>query len=197
MAGRPLPEPMSDTLSRVASALEGAGYEPVLVGALAAWAWAHPRTTGDLDLVVLAEPTEEPRIEAALRTLGWPVHGPEHSEFGRRFRVEGPLLPVEVFVAPPLELQRRERDRAVSVELGARTHRVLSPEDFVLRKLVNMKLRADPHDRTDALATLVKNWDRFDFEYVRRNCGPHRVCGRFEAFAEEARRIRADQRGGP
>lgn len=188
---------MSDTLSSVVSALERAGFEPVLVGALAAWAWAHPRTTGDLDLVVLAEPAQESRVEAALRDLDWPVHGPERTEFGRRYRVEAPLLPVEVFVAPPLELQRRELERAVRLEFGGRTHRVLSPEDFLLRKLVNMRLRSDPHDRGDALATLVKNWDRFDFDYVRRHCGPHRVCGRFEAFVEEAGRILAHEGGAP
>lgn len=177
---------MSETLAPVVEALEGAGFEPLLVGALAAWAWGHPRTTGDLDLVVLAAASDEGRVRDALQALGWPVHGPERDDFGRRFRVDAPLLPVEVFLAPPMEVQRREHARAVPVELAGRSYRVLSKEDFVLRKLVNLRVRSDSSDKTDILMAIARNWEGFDFAYVRRHCAVQRVCGAFEAFVQEA-----------
>lgn len=184
----PLPAAMERVLDAVVGVLVQAGFQPVLVGALAAWAWGHPRTTGDLDVVVLVAPAAEGKVQAALRSLPWPVEDVVQHDFGRRHRVLAPDLPVEVFLAPPMPLQQRELDRSVPIRFGEKTYRVLSLEDFLLRKLVNLKVRTDPNDKLDILVAVMRNRSRLDLEYLRLHCKSQRVCGLLQAYLEEADR---------
>lgn len=189
-AALPVDAGLVEILDRIVAPCEREGRRYMLVGALAAFAWADARTTGDLDVAVSLEGQPPETMAAQLATSGWPVHGPVRSEFGQAYRVAAPLLPVEVFLLPPTPLHDRELARALEVDFAGRTFRVVSPEDFVLRKLVNMKLRRDPNDRRDAWGTLYKGWESFDFGYVRQHCAVQRVCGWFEALVEDVRAAR-------
>ena len=66
-------------------ALSGAGVEFLVVGAHALAAHGLPRATGDLDLLVRADPDNAARVYAALEDFGAPVeaHGVKPEDFER------------------------------------------------------------------------------------------------------------------
>ncbi len=68
----------------------------------------------------------------------------------------------------------------------------LSPEDLVLRKLVNTRLRRG-YDYDDAVSVLIVQADSFDHAYLRAHCALYRVCELFEKALAEADAARAQQ----
>jgi hypothetical protein len=179
------------TLRRITGALHSAGVSFMLVGALAAFAWGQPRTTRDLDIVADTRGPDETRVRSALEAAGFMVEGPVPGEFGRRFRLTGGTLPAEVFLSAGTPLQKREFQRARMVRFGDREYPVISPEDLVIRKLVNLRVRKKTTDLDDLQSVLFKQWETFDAQYLRDNCAPHRVCGAYEELWAAVRERRA------
>lgn len=179
------PDSITKVLDPVVEAIEARGFPIILVGALAAWVWGHPRTTNDLDVVVMVGRGEENAVRDALLPLGWPVSPLERNDFGRRYLVAAPM-PVEVFLAPAMPLQQREFARAVPLRLGPRDYRILSKEDFILRKLVNLKVRNDTNDALDLLAVMMRHRADLDEAYIRQHCAVQRVCGMYDGLVARA-----------
>lgn len=86
---------------------------------------------------------------------------------------------VELFLAGDSDVHAREYARRVTVRIGPMELPFISPEDLVLRKLVNARRRR-ASDFADAVGVLRVQGDRFDSGYVRRHCAVHRVCASFE-----------------
>lgn len=180
---------VDELLLDVVELFEGAGIEYMVVGALAVAAHGRTRSTDDLDIAVHVDFDERDEIGDLLAEAGWPDQKVLSDEFGRRIvaDLEDPYT-VEVFFAAGHPLFDREFDRLQRVEYHGQQIPFISPEDLVLRKLVNTKHRRG-HDFDDALSVIAVQGDRFDVEYVRDHCAAQRVCDLFERALKEARQL--------
>ncbi len=79
-----------DAAGRLAEALEGAGFDYALSGAIALAYWARPRATVDIDLAVDVDVTRLPELVAALVNTGCSIDesralaAAERGDFGGR-----------------------------------------------------------------------------------------------------------------
>jgi hypothetical protein len=146
-------------------ALSESGAAYCVVGGLAVSLHGIPRTTYDLDIVVLPERDNLVRVDGALRTLGLAPKLPiELAELGNedvRLRwltdrnliavsygdPSDPLREVDVLVSPPVDSVRALLARASMVSVGRATLPLVS-----IRDLVEMKRRAGrPQDLADVM----------------------------------------------
>lgn len=163
----------------------------MVVGAVAVAAHGVPRASVDVDFVVHLPFEERARVETALRALGASEIDELRDEFGRRLAFEGaPGLDVEVFFTPRNVVYDREFARRKVIPVRDEPVPFISPEDLVLRKLANCRLRRG-HDFDDAKGILFVQGERFDHAYLRAHCALARVCDLFERALAEAREARA------
>lgn len=183
--GRHVDAPTEELL-RHARAFEDAQLPFMIVGALAVAAHGAPRASNDLDFVVHLPTTEKERIATTLRAIGHAEIDERRDEFGFRLVVRaGRDLLVEVFMTPPLEPYAREFSRRAFIEFHGVLLPFISPEDLVLRKLVNTRIRRGM-DYDDIVSVLAVQGDRFDHAYVRGRCAIYRVCDLFERAVKDA-----------
>lgn len=160
----------------------------MVVGAHAVFVYGAARFSGDLDIAIHLPESDRERVRAVLEQAGltrfqWRVH----PEWGRRWWCLDPTgLPVEFFFTGESPVAAREHERRRRAQIGGNQVWVISPEDLVLRKLVNCRLRA-AHDYHDVISVLRVQGGNFDRDYVRQHCSVYRICGLFERAAEEAK----------
>ena len=151
-----------------AEAAERTGRGYALYGGLLLAAYGEPRETRDVDLAVTS--LDATAIRAALEALGVRTDANfEGLNFGGlvldRVNVIGGdddlgLNTIDL-VRPASDRYAGEAlDRSIEAPLRDRTVRVLSPEDFVLFKLLSTRDR----DLEDAASVLRRNGDRVDRE---------------------------------
>lgn len=166
----------------------------MVVGAYAVFVHGEPRTSLDVDVVIAIPPSRREEVRAALAgteltSLFWA----EDPVWGRRYRCfdrDGIL--VELFLTATTALHEREFRRRVLRSIEGQPIWFISPEDLVLRKLVNCRLRKKL-DFSDAVSVLQLQGDSFDHGYVRHHCAVHRVCELYElAMREASKRESAD-----
>ncbi|HEV8359273.1 MAG TPA: nucleotidyl transferase AbiEii/AbiGii toxin family protein [Candidatus Thermoplasmatota archaeon] len=186
-----LPPSALGVLRRVVESLEAAGFETMLVGGLATFAWGEPRTTRDLDVAVRLAGRGATDVARALNRVGAEPQGPFSTDFGPRFILpfkDG--LPVDVFLAD--EFQADEFARRRRVTTGDATFWVLSPEDLVASKLRSAERFPDERakDLADAAGVLFKQWANLDHALVRALAERTGLSARFDALAAEVREAR-------
>lgn len=160
--------------------LQAGGFPYMVVGAHAVMAHGAPRHSADLDLVVHLPFERRHGLVRHLRRSR--CHGFEDraDEWGQRVAcLDSSGVPLEVFFTPPDPVFDREYARRVTVSVEGRPVPFISPEDLVLRKLVNCRLRRGP-DFDDAVSVLQVQGARFDQAYVQGHCRVYRVCALFE-----------------
>jgi hypothetical protein len=161
--------------------LEKGGFPYMVVGAHAVMVLGAPRFSADIDVVVHIEFDEHPRVVDHLTKNGYQGFSTREDEWGRRaVGSDASGMEIEVFFTPRNDVYDREFDRAVTVDVQGIQLRVISPEDLVLRKLVNCRLRRGP-DFDDAVSVLRTQGSSFDYTYIRRHCAVYRVCALFDA----------------
>lgn len=161
----------------VIEALEAAGVEYLIGGAVAAWAWGEPRSTLDLDLVVdipleavvplsielekrdmlvppdiILENLLEARSDLPINTIHM------HSGF------KADLYPLR----PGDELRQSALKRRVQVDLGPPIGQVFihSPEDLIIYKTWYFSLSRQTKHLRDISAVLAALGDQLDVVYV-------------------------------
>lgn len=148
----------------VVRALDAAGFDYALGGAVALAYWGVPRATVDVDVGVAAEPMQLPELFAALRAGGLEldearaVEAAARGDFGCRARG----VRVDVFL-PVMPLARSALERRVQVPFGEGGRAwIVSREDAVLLKLL--------YGRTKDLADLERLFalhpERLDRAYL-------------------------------
>lgn len=173
-----------EVLLEVVERFEESGVEFMVVGAFAAMAHGHPRTTADIDLAVHMRFSERESLRPLVASLGSNVEKRSDPEWGKRLVSTHPSgLEIEVFFAAGHQLYEREFERKVRGRFRSHEIPFISPEDLILRKLVNTRLRRG-HDWQDALAVAQVQGEELDLDYLRKHCAPHRVCGMVEELAE-------------
>lgn len=159
----------------------------MLVGAYAVAAHGFPRSTGDIDFVVHLPFEERARVHAAMDRHGAVnIHERVDPQWGKRLAADLPSgLTLEVFLTPHNPVHDREYARRVTIDLEGEPTPVLSPEDLVLRKLVNIRLRHGL-DYDDAVGVIARQGSRLDLTYVRAHAGFYRVGEHLERAIKDA-----------
>lgn len=153
------------SLVRVQGALARAGFDTVVVGAVALAVWVEARYTLDVDFKVAAERDDLARLLGALPTDCVPL-GPAHEMLER-----AGLLFVRDADGVRLDLLLCETSfddevlrRAVTVDLGdGLTARVCTAEDLLVYKLVATREK----DLIDATSLIRRRGSSLDLDYVR------------------------------
>jgi hypothetical protein len=164
------PDPVATAL-RVADALQGAGVENALCGGLLVAIYGEPRETIDADLAVASAPS--PSVADALRGAGFEAIEAFHDlRLGGLAVTRFTLLPgggsagldVVDLVRPRSDRYARAAlGRAVRVPLRNREIPALTPEDFVLFKVLSTRAR-DLEDALGVLRSLGGQLDRAAIE---------------------------------
>lgn len=165
MNGVPPPD-LIGLMKRLGGALEAAGIEYALGGALAFNIWAQARGTKDIDIATYVGVGDVERVFSLLQQLGADVERSaccwELKQWGH-FEVTFELVRVDVFL-PDLPLYdwaypRRRRVRIEDAELW-----FWSAEDVLLFKLVFFRDK----DKLDIKVLLKVQGNNLDFDYIRK-----------------------------
>ena len=166
-------------LLAASEALSAAGIEAAAYGGLALAVYGEPRETRDADLALSATATEA--CTAALEAAGLePVVTFDQMCFGGHRIDRITLLPgaggtglntVDLVVPGDARYAREALERAVAGELRGRPIRVLSPEDFVLFKLLSTRER-DLEDAAIVMRRLASDLDSGLIEQEVARLGP-------------------------
>lgn len=183
---------IDDLLLESARILDEAGLTFMVVGAYAAAVHGEPRMTKDIDIVLQVPFEERDGVTALFRDdIRW--EDKVDPIWGRRTMGYDPSeYKIELFYAPNHPLHDREFERRVFVEFEGRRLPFISPEDLILRKLVNTKHRR-AQDYDDVLTVILAQGDDLDHAYIREHCGVHRVCKLFERALEDAKTLAEDK----
>jgi hypothetical protein len=161
----------------VIEALEAAGVEYLIGGAVAAWAWGEPRSTLDLDLVVDIPLEAVVPLSTELEKRDMLVPPDIILENLLEARADLPINAIHMrsgFKAdlyplrPGDELRQSALKRRVQVDLGPPIGQVFihSPEDLIIDKTRYFSLSGQTKHLRDISAVLAALKDQLDIVYV-------------------------------
>lgn len=164
-------------LKLILEALEDAGVEYLIGGAIAEWAWGEPRATQDLDIV----------INLPIKAVG---------KFSRELEKRKMLVPADIILDAMIEdradiplnaihmysglkadlylmrdgdaLRQSAFQRRLLVDYGPPIGKVYihSPEDLIIYKLIYLSLSGQPKHARDIAAILKAKKGQMDFNYI-------------------------------
>jgi hypothetical protein len=179
-----------ELLHAAAGALAHGQLRAATCGALALAAYGDPRETRDADFAVAgvtadraARALAEAGLEVAIEFAAIRFGGNLVSRIAVSTRAG--LSSVDLVTPRSCELAERLVDRAVRAELRGREVAVVSPEDFVILKVLSTRAR----DLEDARSVLAVRGGELDLRLVAgeldraaREVGDHDVAGRWRAI---------------
>lgn len=164
-------------LKLVIEALEAAGVEYLIGGAVAEWAWGEPRATQDLDLVINVPIEAVGRLSKELEKRNMLVPAEIILDSIVEDRADIPINAIHMYSGLKADLypvregdelrqiafQRRER-----VDYGPPIGQVYihSPEDLILYKLIYFGISYQPKHSRDIAAILRAKKNQLDFAYI-------------------------------
>lgn len=151
--------------------LNQAGIEYMLTGSMASNIWGTPRTTHDLDFVVLLQPDQVDQFTAAF----------EDGFFIQRESVRGVFQPpyqfnvldgqsalkTDFWLLRQSEFEREMFRRRLSLELFGVQAWVATPEDVLLHKLYWNRLTPSERQLLDAAGVFAVQADDLDLDYLK------------------------------
>jgi hypothetical protein len=168
---------IADFLKLVMEALEAAGVEYLIGGAIAEWAWGEPRATQDLDLVVSIPIKAINKLSKELERRNMFVPADIILDSILEDRADPPINAIHMYSGLKADLypvrkgdelrqsafQRRER-----VDYGPPIGQVYihSPEDLILYKLIYFGLNQQTKHSRDVVAILRAKKNQLDFSYI-------------------------------
>lgn len=159
----------------------------MVVGAFAVMAHGSPRSSKDIDIVLRFPFEDRDQVRPIIEGLAvGPVEERTDPQWGQRLMA--PLsagFDLEVFFTPDHPWYEEEYERRVPIEIEGVEVPFMSPENLILRKLVNTRLRSG-QDLADAINVAKVQADALDVDYLRANCAVHRVCGKLDDVLEHA-----------
>jgi hypothetical protein len=167
----------ADFVKLVIEALEVAGIDYLIGGAVAAWAWGEPRSTLDLNLVVDI-PVESVNLlsqELAKRDIPVPADIILDAIIEDRFNL--PINAIHMYsglkadlypLHPQDELRRSALERRRQVDFGPSIGRVYihSPEDLIVYKVLYFSIYQQTKHLRDIAAILKSVGDEIDYAYI-------------------------------
>jgi hypothetical protein len=176
-----------EVLHVVVSRLDAAGFAYMLSGSVALGAYATPRMTRDLDLVIEIEPADVDRFVAAFESGFYcDAEAVRRSVASRRMvnliELER-VVKVDVIVRKDTPYRQLEFERRRRAVIDDQVMWIVSPEDLVLSKLAWAKAGESAAQMAD-VRDLLRSVQNLDVEYLATWA---RELG-VEALLEEARR---------
>src|SRR5512138_466725 len=175
MTNKPLD--ITEFLKLVIDALEAAGIEYLIGGAIAEWAWGEPRATQDLDLVVNIPIKAVNKLSKELEKRDMLIPAEIILDSIIEDRADIPINAIHMYSGLKADLypvregdalrqsafQRRQR-----VDYGPPIGKVYihSPEDLILYKLIYFGLSQQSKHSRDIAAILRTKKDQLDFGYI-------------------------------
>jgi hypothetical protein len=168
---------LADFMRLVLEALEAAGVDYMIAGAVAVWAWGEARTTRDFDLVVNIQPGQIVSLSQELEKRDMLV--PADIIFDLLIKRAGDLpvnaihlytgYKAELFLVRPGDPYRETAmARRRLVDLGPPLGQVYvhAPEDLILNKLRYFGLSQQPKHVRDIISILLASGDQLDMAYI-------------------------------
>ena len=154
-----------DVARRLADALEAAGVEYAIGGALALNLYSVPRATNDVDISVYPSAMQGPQLLATLQQAGCEIDEQRALDAlarGGDFGAHLQGMRIDIFL-PAFDLHESAHERAVRQPLQGRPAWFLTAEDIALFKLLWDRLI----DRADLQRLVAVSGDRLDLGYIR------------------------------
>lgn len=164
-------------LKLVLEALEAAGVEYLIGGAIAQWAWGEPRATQDIDIVINLPLEAVDKFSKELEKRNMLVPAEIILDTILEDRADIPINAIHIYsglkadlypVRSGDELRLSAFRRRQSVDYGPPIGRVYihSPEDLILYKLMYFGISQQPKHSRDIAAILQAKKDQLDFGYI-------------------------------
>lgn len=168
---------LADFMRLVLDALEAAGVEYMIGGAVAVWAWGEARTTRDFDLVVNLPPEHIQRLSQELEKRAMLVPADIILDLFLETRADLPVNAIhldtgykaELFLLRPGDTYREIAfARRRLVDLGPPLGKVYvhAPEDLILNKLHYFGLSYQPKHMRDIVSIILALGDELDLDYI-------------------------------
>jgi hypothetical protein len=166
-------------LKLVIEALNAAGVEYLIGGAIAAWAWGEPRATQDLDLIVNIPIKSVNKLSRELKKRDMLIPAEIILENILENRADIPINAIHMYsgfkadlylVREGDELRQSAFQRREQVDYGPPIGKVYlhSPEDLILYKLIYFGLRQQSKHSRDIAAILKSKKNELDVDYTER-----------------------------
>jgi len=163
----------------VIDALEAAGADYMLAGALAVAAWAEARSTQDVDMVISIPFERIQRLSDELEKRGMLTPADIIINTYLETRADLPVNAIhlysgfkaELFLVRPEDEYRNvafKRRRLVDVGAPLGCVYVHAPEDLILYKLLYFRLSRQPKHVRDIVSILTAQGDQLDGDYLQR-----------------------------
>lgn len=177
MKGKPLD--IAGFLKLVIEALEAAGVEYLIGGAIAEWAWGEPRATQDLDLVVKIPIKAINKLSKELEKRDMLIPAEIILDAIVEDRADIPLNAIHIHsglkadlypVREGDELRQSAFRRRQQVDYGPPIGKVYihSPEDLILYKLIYFGLSQQSKHSRDIAAILKSMKNELDLNYIEQ-----------------------------
>jgi hypothetical protein len=164
-------------LKLMLEALDAAGIEYLIGGAIAEWAWGEPRATQDLDLVVNIPIKSVNRLSKELEKRDMLIPAEIILDNILEDRADIPINAIHMYsglkadlypVREGDDLRKSAFQRREQVDYGPPIGKVYihSPEDLILYKLMYFGLSQQSKHSRDIAAILKSKKDDLDFRYI-------------------------------
>jgi hypothetical protein len=171
------PSDITDFLKLVLEALEAAGVDYLIGGAIAEWAWGEPRATQDLDFVINLPIKAVNKLSKELEKRHMLVPTEIMLDRMMEDRADIPINAIHMYtglkadlylVRAGDELRQSAFQRRRKVDYGPLIGRVYihSPEDLILYKLIYLSISGQPKHSRDIAAILHARKEELDFGYI-------------------------------
>ncbi len=173
------PLDLAGFLKLVLEALDAAGVEYLIGGAIAEWAWGEPRATQDLDLVVKIPIKAVNKLSKELEKRDMLISAEIILDAILEDRADIPINAIHMhsglkadlyLVRDGDELRQSAFRRRVQVDYGPPIGKVYihSPEDLILYKLIYFGLSQQSKHSRDIAAILKSQKNELDMNYIEQ-----------------------------
>jgi hypothetical protein len=171
------PSDITDFLKLILEALEAAGVDYLIGGAVAEWAWGEPRATQDLDFVIDLPIKAINKLSKELEKRHMLVPAEIMLDTMTEDRADIPINAIHVYtgfkadlylVREGDELRQSAFQRRREVDYGPPIGKVYvhSPEDLILYKLIYLGISGQPKHSRDIAAILYSRKEELDFTHI-------------------------------
>jgi hypothetical protein len=170
-------------LELVIEALNAAGVDYLIGGAIAEWAWGEPRATQDLELVVNIPIKSVNKLSKELEKRDMLIPAEIILDNILEDRADIPINAIHMYsglkadlypVREGDELRQSTFQRRVQVDYGPPIGKVYihSPEDLIIYKLTYFGLRQQSKHSRDIAAILKSKKNELDMHYIEQWAAP-------------------------
>jgi len=185
-----------DFLKMILSVLEKAGIDYMIGGAVAVWPWGEPRSTQDIDIVILLEIEQINSLSNELKKVNIFLPPDIILDNLHETRIDLPINAIhgasgykaEMFLMrEDDELRRIAFQRRVKVNFGSEIGEVFihSPEDLIIYKMLYYSLSQQTKHIRDIGSIIKTLGNELDYEYIQNWAVTKQLIGIWQEIQRE------------